>query len=447
MSQIKNSPGANLPLSRQTPARNQPAQTPIGPSSPQAPATPAQSTVHQPGSSPDGAAWGNFLGQNGAPRVSVNVTGPGLNQGQQSVIRQQIQNALGVGTVQPSPIYNYGSYQTTGHAGLDARLDSMVDKLLFDPRESGGLGLPSQNISDSFHLDLGADAAVGSLADNPYSADSPLLHSYGTKGQTLGEIGGALVNTGGSFYQPTPLGNLSGSGYVTALAARARAYGSVDPAALAAEFGVEADLTLLEARGSMTMEQNMLDLGFLQAGQRTSVDGRVYAGAQAWADARVSLANGPRATVSAGAFAGASAELAASQDFVVNGRSLVGAHGAVKAWAGAGAKLELDVGIENGKLDFRFDIGAALGVGIEVDFGFSIDFKAMADTVKDVVKGVVGSVLDVLSGGFLGAMGSDSELLAAQVEALAAERLLEIFRAADYSDAYQMSDDYAVAEF
>jgi hypothetical protein len=298
--------------------------------------------------------------------------------------------------------YSMGSWRSTGNLQLDQAIDNAVDKMFFDRAE--GLGLPQQALGGRRRMGMGAElshqTSGGGLSPDMTQMPTGLIRAYGTRGQTIAEVGVAALNEQTGFFNVTPGGGIeTGYAQATALAARARAYGGIDPYAMAAEFGVEANATLFDLRAGYRTNQNVVDMGFLQVGNEVSVDARLYAGADAYADARISFNNGPRVSVGAGAFAGASAELAMSDTIRINGQTVGGGHVVAKAWAGAGAKLDIDVGFENGKLDFRFDIGAAIGVGLELDFGFSIDFKAAANIVKDTIKSVVGKFLPFLGGG------------------------------------------------
>ncbi|MCB9640004.1 MAG: hypothetical protein H6728_05765 [Myxococcales bacterium] len=340
--------------------------------------------------------WNRFLNESQPGSVSLVAEEHATNDMARSVLRHQIQASL-VDLHEDGPSGNR-SWQTTGIPAWDQQIDQWVDKMIFDPRE--GLGMPGRE-GKRGSLSLRSDAAVqastaGTPTQAPMDVTSMMLRQYGAQGQTLGEIGGAVVDKSGSFFQQTPFGNLSGSGSATLFGARARAYGDVDPNALAAEFGVEANVTLADVRGQVNFSQEQSLAGFT-LGRQTQVEGRLYAGADAWVDTRVSLLNGPRLKVGAGAFAGASAELAGSETFSLNGRQVGGGFVSAKAWAGAGAKLDIDMGIENGKLNFRFDVGAALGVGLELDFGFEVDFNEIAGVVKDAVKGVISKFLPFLN--------------------------------------------------
>lgn len=317
-----------------------------------------------------------------------------------SVLRQQMYNHVQTGA-QSNP-FDSQSWQTTGNIQFDQAIDRVVDKMFFDPKE--GLGLPAEGLGyrrrSGMSQELNLHTSGGNLAADPRQAYKPLMRVYGTTGQTLGEVGVAALNKQTGFFNVTDDGGIvSGHGQITALAARARAYGGIDPNAMAAEFGVEANATLLDLQGGFTQNSQLLDLGFLKVGHETKVDARLYAGADAYAEARVSFENGPRVGLSAGAFAGASAELYGSETIKINGKTVASGHAGVKAWAGAGAKVDIDVGFQDGKLDFRFDVGAALGVGLEIDFGFSIDFKAAAAVVKDTIKSVLGKLLPFANSG------------------------------------------------
>jgi hypothetical protein len=91
------------------------------------------------------------------------------------------------------------------------------------------------------------------------------------------------------------------------------------------------------------------------------------AGAQASTEATATVTG---IDASASAFAGASA--GASGSASVAG---VGGSGSAEAWAGVGARAEAGAGYTDGKLQFKFGLGAALGVGGAVGGGFSWDLN------------------------------------------------------------------------
>ena len=56
------------------------------------------------------------------------------------------------------------------------------------------------------------------------------------------------------------------------------------------------------------------------------------------------------------------------------------------AEAGVGARFNVDAGFQDGKLHAKFDVGAALGVGADLNFGVNVDLKKLANEIKDFIK-------------------------------------------------------------
>lgn len=53
--------------------------------------------------------------------------------------------------------------------------------------------------------------------------------------------------------------------------------------------------------------------------------------------------------------------------------------GGVGAYAGVGAKGDIDVGVKDGKFSFKFGGGLALGIGAELNLGFDLDYEKIAN--------------------------------------------------------------------
>jgi hypothetical protein len=98
------------------------------------------------------------------------------------------------------------------------------------------------------------------------------------------------------------------------------------------------------------------------------LDAAVHAFARAYAEASV----GTRCALMVGgkAFAGASATLAGQAELA----SMVGAHGSVTAWAGAGAEFTVGVQADFKKHEYGLDhsAGVAAGVGASYDYGVTV---------------------------------------------------------------------------
>ncbi len=59
-----------------------------------------------------------------------------------------------------------------------------------------------------------------------------------------------------------------------------------------------------------------------------------------------------------------------------------------KAAVGVGVKFDADVGFQKGKFTAKFNIGAALGIGFEIGFKFSVDFNKIGKSITDGIKGL-----------------------------------------------------------
>jgi len=94
----------------------------------------------------------------------------------------------------------------------------------------------------------------------------------------------------------------------------------------------------------------------------------------------MSIVTMPFDVVGAGGFDGASASLAGSESIGDFGSVNAGA----TAWAGVGAKADVDAGFKNGEFSFHFGAGLALGLGLEYDWGFSINFAEIGDSLYNV---------------------------------------------------------------
>jgi hypothetical protein len=227
-----------------------------------------------------------------------------------------------------------------------------------------------------------------------YSADRPMhtpkLPTTGFGGALAGLLGKLpKVGIDGSFEKAvsaykkegsfgSPGGIASGSYSVSALEASVRGSGSVTFAngALTAQGSVQAQATLVDAAANFEAK-----LGPIYAqGQ-----GHAYAGAKANAQGELTIdpAKGIyRAQVGADAFVGARAGVSGSVSLGKYG----GASGSAEAWAGVGVKAKASASLENGRFKAQFEIGAALGLGFKLGFGVDINFKGIADGIKNIVK-------------------------------------------------------------
>lgn len=202
-------------------------------------------------------------------------------------------------------------------------------------------------------------------------------------------VGGSLYSAQGSWGKPGD--KLYASGQVNFGQAVLKGEGSVS--------GNLKDLTL-SAQGRLQAGIYAVNAnGQIQANYgwgSTAAQGHAMVGAQGIAEGQLKL--DPRhgtvaARVHGDAFAGAEAGVSLQQNV-----GPIGANGGVEVEAGIGVHFGLDVGFQKGKFSYQMDIGAALGIGIELKLGFSVDFAGIAKTAWGALKGVGKAAGEVLKG-------------------------------------------------
>lgn len=125
---------------------------------------------------------------------------------------------------------------------------------------------------------------------------------------------------------------------------------------------------------------SLYNLGGHDINFNAKVNADASVGVQGGAGAEIGIGKNTHVNLGAEGFAGASASL--------SGQAGIGDFGSVKGgatvWAGVGAKASIDAGFKDGKFSFNIGAGLALGLGIEIDWGFSIDFYAIGDTLYNL---------------------------------------------------------------
>lgn len=89
------------------------------------------------------------------------------------------------------------------------------------------------------------------------------------------------------------------------------------------------------------------------------------------------------AQVGGEAFAGARASAEVTHE-IGPASATVGA----EAFVGIGVEFEANVGLQDGKLSASFDVGAALGIGASLEFGFEVDVGKVGETVQNVAEDI-----------------------------------------------------------
>jgi hypothetical protein len=253
-----------------------------------------------------------------------------------------------------------------------------LEKVIGDPdlgkKIENQLGLPEGGLNAALQkglINLGGLQLSGFAGDQNIP-DGKVQNDLKLGGQTLvgGQfnVGGSVFSAQGSIGKEGDL--LQAQGSVKLLQAELYGSGSVKADWSNLTFGatgrIGAKLNLLEAQGSAK-----LDYGW----GSTEATGHVNVGATAQAEGTVKF--DPKhldleAEVDGEAFAGVQAGATLKERI-----GPVAVEGRAAFSAGVGAQFGLDVGLQHGKLAFKMDVGAALGIGFDLSFGFSIDVKSI----------------------------------------------------------------------
>ena len=186
-------------------------------------------------------------------------------------------------------------------------------------------------------------------------------------------------------------GQLTAQGYTDFLKAQGRVYGDYDLKNMSAYIGAGGRLSLVDAHYQVNYQSPTVNLAGHEIGLNANAKLDAFVGAQGNIEADISLLKDPHLKIGGEAFVGASA--------TIQGQAALGdmaeIHGSATGWVGAGVKGNLDVGFEDGKFTFDIGFGAALGLGFDVDWGFTIDFKEIGETLVDVGDAILDGIGDV----------------------------------------------------
>jgi hypothetical protein len=175
-------------------------------------------------------------------------------------------------------------------------------------------------------------------------------------------------------------GSYSAKGGIDLMKVSGRAYYNVglDDWTLKAGFGVQGRVDLVNVHYEGEYDTpSIYNLGGHDINLKTKLAADAAVGVNGFAEAEVGIGKNTHVDLGAGGFDGASASLKGSEDLGDFG----GVNGDVTVWAGVGAKVDVDAGFKDGKFTFNFGAGLALGLGADYDWGFSIDFGNIADSL------------------------------------------------------------------
>jgi hypothetical protein len=216
---------------------------------------------------------------------------------------------------------------------------------------------------------------------------------YGVEGKTLAEGGIGLVAGEIDKSAQGGWGSASVSGN-TALGARGRVFGDFDLQARRAYIGAEGEAGL-HATYNAGYSSPRTNIAGQEVGLDAGVTADVFAGVSGRGKIDLSLqGNVPHVAIGGEVFAGARASIQGGAAASINGKQVAEIHGKAEGWAGVGAKADVDIGFEKGKLNFDFGLGAALGLGGSVDWGFSVDVGAIGKGLVNGVEHVVDKAID-----------------------------------------------------
>lgn len=292
---------------------------------------------------------------------------------------------------------------------LGAILSSIFDFAGKQAEKSGGLPKEEHHVKGQERVEVSGETgdehfkAKGRAAAEAHAKADTFSETF-VDGTGVGVRGGAEASAGVSAEAEgsikTDVGSIDGHARVSA-EVYARLYGE----ARAGPDGVSAaGKAEVGAMANANADTNLQIADGLIAGH---ADAHAEAGAGGKATGRVGVSfNPPEAVVKAKAesFAGARAGYSAK-----GGVAGIGYGIEVEVWAGAGAKAEINGGLDkDGKFKLEFSLGIAAGVGAMVKFNLEIDTKILGKIIADVVSAagdVLGGIFGAVAGLFDGGSG------------------------------------------
>jgi hypothetical protein len=211
------------------------------------------------------------------------------------------------------------------------------------------------------------DRALGSVLDRIGERSAEGSFSKNINGiQTAGTFGRSDGKTSGEYALTLGRLNMQGQGRISVSAGRLEAQGQID-----------IDATLIDAR-----VRAQVKLGAFEA----KGDAELYVGGRLRADGSVVL--DPKRGVYA---AHLNADMYVGVRAGIKGEASLGeyasASGGIGLRAGVGVTVSAHAGLKDGKLTAGLDLGAALGIGLDIKLHVSVDFKKIADKAKQLVEG------------------------------------------------------------
>jgi hypothetical protein len=216
------------------------------------------------------------------------------------------------------------------------------------------------------------------------------LSSLGTWGQgtTRGDAEWHAAEFGNVNYRDSgSWGSAYAHGSTDVLRLEGRVFGDAGykDGSYTASGGVQGRIELIGAhyQGGYTSPV-LFNFGGHDITSRTTVSADASVGATATVQGGIALGKNDYVQVGASGFAGASATVQGSENL----GDVAGVHGSATGYVGIGAKGNIDVGYQDGELNFDLGFGFAWGFGYSMDFGFSVNVGAIGDGLEDGAKWV-----------------------------------------------------------
>ena len=251
----------------------------------------------------------------------------------------------------------------------------------------------------------GSTSSLGNVGGEKLPDNLSHLGDYG-KGTTLAEYEWHLARIGEvDVHDSGDWGSAYFKGSTDFMKVQGRVYGNanLDDWTASASIGVQGRIEIIGHHYEGGYDTpSIYNLGGHDINLKTKVNADAYIGANGFAEAEIGIGKNTHVDLGAGGFDGASASLKGSENLGDFG----GVNGGAAAWVGVGAKVDLDAGIKDGELSFHFGAGLALGLGLEYDWGFSINFAGIADGLYNAGADAIDAVAD--AGEWVGGAAEDA---------------------------------------
>ena len=238
-----------------------------------------------------------------------------------------------------------------------------------------------------------SSTSLGNIGGQKLPDNLSNLGKWG-KGTTLAEWEWHALRIGDIDYHDSgEFGDFYIKGATDFLKVQGRVYGDADFKDWTATVGVgvQGRIEIVGSHYELGYKTpSIYNLGGHDIDFNTKVNADASVGVTGFAEAEIGVGKNTHLNLGAGGFDGASAALSGSESVGDFGS----VNGGVTAWTGVGAKVDVDAGFKDGKVSFHFGAGLALGLGLEYDWGFSVDFAEIGDSLYNIASDPIGFVGD-----------------------------------------------------